>query len=187
MNRTTTLILMTVLVLFAGQAGAQCTIAAYADQGGVQSYLWAPWGLSEPFSMYVVLFAEDTAAAAAYKLVMPYLGTEVFIQGRIAGPSGNGLILDEATGTNVALAECVYGFFGAPILIEEIVLVALPYPTWWAIPVTLEANTNQGETPVYVNCTNVEKPCDPGPTLYITVPDLAGEETSFGEIKSLYH
>lgn len=173
------------LAMTATVASAQCTIAAYGDAEGTQSNLVpqvdAP---GDPFSMYIVLFAEDTAAAAAYKVNIPGLGVDVFLQGRYVGPSGEGLFLDEAAGTNVALGECVYGFFGFPVLLEEYVLQAAP--SWAGGEVTVEANLAQGASPVYVNCVDVLKACDAGANLLIN-PPVDNEATSFSSIKSLYN
>ena len=129
------------------------------------------------------MFAEDTATALAHDVSISNLGNNVFLHDRIAGPSGEGLILDEETGTNVALAECVYGFGSAPVLVEEYVLV----PLYHALDGTVELgpSLNQGQTPVYVTCTNVKKPCDPGATFYYC-SGLPTDATSFGAIKSLF-
>lgn len=189
MQRTAPRILITALFLLCAGASttrAQCTIAAYADAAGTSSLLSQYVAGGQTFSIYVVMFTEDTAAAAAYRFVpdLPELGQTIFLQDRIFGPSGNGLVIDESTGTNVALTECVYGFSGAPILVTEYeyVVAVDQYPEGI---VSLEANTSQGETPVYVTCTNIIKPCDPGPTLSLFAP-FPAQTTSFGAVKSLF-
>lgn len=165
----------------ATMAGAQCTIAAYGDPAGTESVISPNESF---FSLYVVLFAEGTVSAAAYKMTLN--GTGFFLQGRVAA-GGTGLLLDEdpaSIGTNVALGECVLGFNGFPVLVEEYQYAALEGASG---DVTLSANTNQDpELPVYVTCTFVEKQCNPGAALVINevVPT---EASSFGSIKSLYN
>jgi hypothetical protein len=174
------------LAMTATVASAQCTIAAYGDAAGTQSLLSPQLDAQgDTFSMYIVMFAEDTAAAASYKVNIPGLGVDVFIFDRIAGPSGTGLILDEPTGTNVALTECVYGFFGFPILVEEYVLQPI-VGVYAGGQVSVEANVSQGLTPVYVTCTDIIKSCDAGPALTVNAP-VDNEATSFSSIKSLYN
>ena len=166
-----------------------CTIAPYADPEGTQSWMWVfPQDSVTEFSVYIVMFTEDVAAAAAYKLVTDGGEGTFFLQTRIAGPRGIGLILDEnpaSIGTNVALAECVIGFGGLPILVEEYRYLAFSY-SFYGTVVTLEANTNQNpQYPEYVTCNDVQKDCDVGSSLYIMPPDPAGL-TSFSSIKNLY-
>ena len=59
------------LAMTATVAGAQtfCNIAAYGDAAGTESIL-QPTEAQE-FSVFVVMFAEDTAAAAAYQMAGP--------------------------------------------------------------------------------------------------------------------
>jgi hypothetical protein len=166
-----------------------CTIAPYADPEGTQSWTWAyPQDGLIRFSVYIVMFTEDVAAAAAYKLVTDGGDGTFFLQSRVAGPSGIGLILDEnpaSIGTNIAFAECAIGFGGLPVLVEEYRYVAIP-SSFYGTVVTLEANTNQNpQYPEYVTCNDVQKDCEVGPSLYIQPPDPA-EPTSFSSIKSLY-
>lgn len=174
------------LAMTATVASAQ-TIAAYGDPAGTQSLLEPQLDfVGDTFSMFIVLFTEDNAAAAAYKVNIPGLGASVFLQEALWGPSGNGLVIEEATGTNVALTECVFGFFGAPILIAEYRLA--PLPGWPGGEVTLEANISQGDgtSPVYVTCPAVIKNAAPGPGLNITAA-VDTDATSFSSIKSLYN
>ena len=57
-------LIATALLCMSSLAAAQdCTIAAYGDPGGTQQYI--SWIESHIFSVYVVLFAESTVAAAA--------------------------------------------------------------------------------------------------------------------------
>lgn len=165
---------------------AQCTIAAYADAAGTQSQMSpAIDQVGDTVHMYVVLFTEDTAAAASYQIDIPGLGTDVFVASRSFGPSGTGLVIDEATGTNVALTECIYGFFGVPILVTDYSLT--PLLSWQGGSVVVSANTSQDPNfPVYVTCTNIIKPCNPGPDLAVS-PVIPNEATSFSSIKSLYN
>jgi hypothetical protein len=166
-----------------------CIIAPYADPEGTQSWTWPieEDGLIR-FSVYIVMFTEDVVAAAAYKLVTVGGDGTFFLQSIAAGPSGIGLILHEnpaSIGVNVALAECVIGFGGLPILVAEYRYLAFPR-SFYGTVVTLEANTNQNpQYPEYVTCNDVQKDCEAGPRLYIQPPDPA-EPTSFSSIKSLY-
>ena len=179
-----TLALALFVLLVPVHAPAQCVIAAYADAGGTQSLLdfWIE-NPGDTISLFVVLFTEDTVGAAAYRMRIPELGSYVFLDEIKVGPSGNGLFIVEPTGINLALTECVFGFGGTPVLAAEYVL--MPIPFWDGGHLTIEANTNQGPTPVYVTCTNVVRPCQPGSAL--TVFPSAGEALTFGRIKSLYH
>ncbi|RKZ13208.1 hypothetical protein DRQ53_11550 [bacterium] len=178
-----------ILAMTATMASAQCTIAAYGDAAGTQSYIQPeldPNAGENTFSFFIVMFAEDTANAAAYKMTLT--GTDMFLQTRIAGPSGAGLTLDEnpaSIGTNVALGECVLGFSGTPILIEEYVYAALEGGGNGTVE--LSQNTNQNlDFPEYVTCTSVQKDCAVGPTLVIDFV-IPTDATSFGSIKSLYN
>ena len=189
--------LVTILMLFVPVSGftQDCMIAAYGDPGGTQSIMehedfeLIRQGDFIAFSVYIVLFAEDTVAAAAYKFHFSSMNLEVFMQYRVPGPDGQGLILDEAPrviGTNVALVECVIGFGGVPILIERYDFVA--YSNWWGDDVELEPNTNQDpDFPQYVTCNDVRKDCAVGPVLIFDLLPLPIEEKSFSSIKSLFH
>lgn len=168
-------------------ASAQdCTIAAYADPAGTMSLL-SPSVAPFHFSVYIVMFTEDVAAAAAYKFEISNLNRSIFLQNRIAGPSGSGLTLDESPawiGTNVALAECVIGFGGLPVLVEEYYFFALQDPD--GTVATISANTNQNPLyPEYVTCNDVQKDCLPGPN-FIMGWVFPTEARSFSAIKSLY-
>ena len=189
--------LVTILILFVPVSGftQDCMIAAYGDPGGTQSIMadddfeWVHQGDLIAFSVYVVLFAEDTVAAAAYKFHFPSMNVEVFMQNRVPGPDGQGLILDEqprAIGTNVALVECVIGFGGVPVLIERYDFVALW--SWNGDRVELEPNTNQDpDFPQYVTCNDGRKDCAVGPVLIFDLLPLPTDEKSFSSIKSLFH
>lgn len=159
-----------------------CTIAAYGDPGGTWNLITPFYG--EYFSVYVVLFAEDTVAAAAYSITFPELGNSLFLAGRNPGPGGNGLVIDEATGTNVALGECVIGFGGQPVLVDEYVLIALPHFVGGPAPVG--ANLAQGPTPLYVTCNDLIRECAAGPNGFITSPPFPNGARSFGAVKSLF-
>ena len=175
------------IAMTATMASAQsCTVAAYGDPAGTTSLVQPIEG--QFFSFFVVLFTEDTVGAAAYKMTVSGENIDVFRQGRIAGPTGGGLFLDEnppAVGTNVALGECVIGFGGLPVLIEEYVYFAPG--TGYSGTVTFGPNTNQNpDFPEYVTCTDVQKDCTVGATLFIQTP-IPTDATSFGQIKSLYN
>jgi hypothetical protein len=169
---------LVIVAMSSTMASAQCTIAAYGDPAGTQSLLSPN---EQFFSVYIVLFAEDTANAAAFNYELT--GSGLFLQDRIQGPSGNGLFLDELVGTNVALGECAIGFGGLPILIEEYQYAAIPGGSG---TVQLSANTNQGATPVYVTCNSDIRPCDEGAELIINAV-IEASDSSFGSIKSLYN
>ena len=176
-----------VFAMTATVASAQmCTVAAYGDPEGTTSLVQPIEG--QFFSFFVVMFTEDTLAAAAYKMTVSGENIDVFKQGRIAGPNGLGLFLDEnppAVGTNVALGECAIGFGGLPVLIEEYIYFAPS--TGYTGTVTFGPNTNQNpDFPEYVTCTDVQKDCTVGPTLIIQTP-IPTDATSFGQIKSLYN
>ena len=108
----------------------------------------------------------------------------MFQQARFTGPSGNGLVIDEATGTNAALAECVVGFGGIPVLIDEYQYVV--FPGFGGGYVKIGPNTSQNpDFPVYVTCNDITLECSPGPWLS-SYCGFATEETSFSTIKSLF-
>ena len=169
------------IAMTATVAGAQtfCNLAAYGDANGTQSIL-QPTEAQE-FSVFVIMFAEDTAAAAAYQMAVP---AGMFQQARFSGPSGTGLVIDEPTGTNVALNECVIGFGGNPVLIDEYRFVV--FAGFQGGPVDIGANVSQGASPVYVTCNDLTRPCDIGPSLVVNRP-IPTDATSFSSIKSLYN
>jgi hypothetical protein len=160
-----------------------CNMAAYADANGTQSSLAPVEG--QPFSVYVVMFVEDTAAAAAYEMTYPIGPTGMFLQDRNSGPNGDGLFIDEPSGTNVSLLECVFGFGGAPVLIDEYIFVV--FPGFEGGDVTIGPNISQDlDFPVYVTCQDVTKTCETGAPLVLG-PVIDTEATSFSNIKSLYN
>ncbi|RKZ09765.1 hypothetical protein DRQ53_08145 [bacterium] len=180
------LLLVAAMVLASTVQGADCTIAAYGDAAGTVSGFYPDLDPSLPlFSFYIVMFAEDSTDAVAYKLNIQ--SSDIFPWNIISGPSGEGSFLDEVPaniGTNVALGECVLGSGGTPILVAEYVYAALG---GFHATVFLSANTNQHpESPIYNTCTNVKTPCDVGPLLLIQ-QFFPTESTSFSAIKSLYN
>jgi hypothetical protein len=156
-----------------------CNMAAYGDAAGTQSIVQPTE--NQPFSVFVVMFAEDTAAAAAYSMSVPF---GMFQQARYTGPNGDGLVIDEPTGTNSALATCVIGFNGFPVLIDEYVFVVFNF--FGGGNVDIGPNLNQGETPVYVTCNDLARECASGPSLVVSAP-IPTDATSFSSIKSLYN
>jgi hypothetical protein len=179
------LILVLIFLLCTTHALAQdCTIAAWGDPGGTYNWISPSPFPGETFSVYVVLFAENTVAAAAYSITLPGLGNTLFLVSRHSGPGGNGLVIDEPTGTNVALGECVVGFGGLPVLVDEYVLLNFPEFTGGLVPVG--PNLNQGPTPLYVTCNDLIQECEVGPTAVITHPPFPNEARSFGAVKSLF-
>lgn len=169
------------LAMTATVASAQtfCNIAAYSDAEGTQSVLQPTEG--QEFSVYVVMFTEDTAAAAAYSMSVP---VGMFEQARFSGPSGDGLVINEPTGTNVALGECVIGFGGLPVLIDEYRFVVFSF--FGGGLVEVGPNTSQGNVPVYVDCNDNTKLCESGASLVVNGP-IPTDASSFSSIKSLYN
>jgi hypothetical protein len=168
------------IAMTATVASAQmCNIAAYGDPNGTESIVQPTEG--QEFSVYIVMFTEDTAAAAAYEMTVP---AGMFLQNNFWGPSGNGLVIEEPEGTNVALGECVIGFTGNPVLVAEYVFVVFDF--FLGDEVTLGPNLNQGQTPVYVTCNDITRDCAVGPGLFVNAP-IDTDASSFSSIKSLYN
>ena len=197
-RRYVALVLAASLLMVSSNVIAQeCSIAAYADPAGTRSDLLESDlhfdGLSgyPMASIYVVMFVENTTNAAAYKVTFGGDWSDWFLQDRSQGSSGQGLFIDEdpaTIGTNVALTECVLGFGGVPVLVEEYRFAVLELDAG-VRSVDLSANTNQDpELPVYVTCSSTKTQCEVGPRLnvlpYLGIP--AGK-SSFGQIKSLYN
>jgi hypothetical protein len=179
---------LSVLVGLGSAAAQDCSIAAYADPEGTRSLMnHDVLDRLGYFSIFIVLFAEDSVAAAAYKFSLDGLGVDVFLALRIVGPTGNGIWLNEdpaSIGTNVALTECVFGFGGTAVLVEEYSMMPLPWYTGGSA--YLSPNSNQDpDSPVYVTCNHVNKACTVGPLLRL-VTVLPTNQASFGSIKSLY-
>ena len=143
-----------------------------------------PYGDPLEFSVYVVIFAENTVSAAAYDLSFNQDANGPFEQARFSGPSGDGLTIDEPGGTSVSLTECVIGFTGNPVLVDEYQYVAIP--GWGGATFTIGPHTGQDpDLPQYVTCNFVQHDCAVGPDLYVIV-EFDNEARSFGAIKSLY-
>jgi hypothetical protein len=176
------------LICLAVPAAAQdCTIAAYLDPEGTVSWGFPDlWSDPIEYSVYVVLFTEDTVAAAAYQMTVSGSGSAgPYEMWRSSGPSGNGLSIDEPTGTNVALAECVIGFGSRPVVIDEYRYVA--FPSFYQAIYTIGPNASQDPVdPMYVDCNDALKSCSAGSPLWV-IMEFDTEATSFGAIKSLYH
>ena len=175
------------LLCLHGSAPAQeCLIGAFGDPEGTQGDCISPYE-GEIFSIYVVMFVENTVAAAAYSMTYPTGPSGMFLQARFTGPSGNGLVIDELTGTNAALAECVIGFGGHPVLVDEYQLVV--FPGFVGGYVEIGPNTSQHpQFPLYVTCNDLKRECSPDTPL---VADAWGcgiptERTSFSTIKYLF-
>lgn len=168
------------LAMTATVASAQtCTMAAYGDANG-NSSLVQPTE-AQLFSVYVVMFTEDTASAAAYSMTVP---NGMILQARHSGPNGDGLVIEEPEGTNVALLECVIGFNGNPVLIDEYVFVVFDF--FLGGTVEIGPNLAQGTSPVYVTCNEITRECGVGPGLYVNAP-IPTDASSFSSIKSLYN
>lgn len=186
------LILLCLLCLVAPATRAQdCTIAAYGDAAGTQSDLFVPETGTDPgtLSIYIVMFVESGTTAAAYKV--EFIGMEAgwFLTARRPGSEGQGLYIDEdpaSVGTNVALTECVLGFGGVPVLVEEYeFLVLAGYAGGQQIRLAPNANQDP-DFPQYVTCTMQKRDCEVGPDAYVSWVFPVGD-TSFSAIKALYH
>ena len=157
----TALLIIAVGLLPTIASAQDCIIGPYVDAVGTSSLYYPSSSAPYQLSVFIVMFTEDVAAAAAYKMDFKGLDDFVFLQQRIAGPGGAGLILDESPssiGTNIALAECVVGFGGLPILVEEYVFVVTG--EIGGVFATISANANQNpQLPEYVTCTDVQKDC----------------------------
>ena len=176
------MLMVSLLMCLHGAAQAQeCLIGVYADPEGTLLCLDPP---GSGFSLYVVMSVENTVAAAAYSLTY---GPGMFVQARFSGPSGTGLVIDEPTGTNVALGECVIGFGGAPVLIDEYQFAMFSGQSGeW---VDVGPNTSQNpDYPVYVTCNDLTTECAFDEPLLVswfcTVP---ADSRSFGSVKSLFY
>jgi hypothetical protein len=176
------------LYILAGPALAQdCMIAPYWDPEGTISHGFPSYTSTGMlyFSVYVVIFAEDTVAAAAYRLIEPSSPAGPFLQTRFAGPTGAGLWIDEPEGTSVALTECVIGFGEYAVLVDRYDYVALDY--WGGGFFSVEPHVGQDpDFPQYVDCNDTQKDCSVGPDLYVLV-EFDTDARSFSAIKSLYH
>jgi hypothetical protein len=175
------LVLSVLVTVPRGTHAQECTVSVYGDRGGTESLLV----LEQPrqFSIFVVMRAESTVAAAAYDLHLDST-RGLYPQRDIFGPNGDGLSIWTPAGTSVAFTECVSGFGGTPIVIAEYVWVATE--DFYGTRIYLTANIEQGDTPVYVTCTSVLHPCDIGPTLEVGAGQVSGSSTSFGRVKSLF-
>jgi len=185
-----TLIVASLLMPSGATIAQDCTIAAYLDPAGTQSIgTFLPTPEDPLISIYIVMFVENSANAVAYKANFEFYNQSWFLQARWQGSSGQGLFIDEDptwAGTNVALGECVLGFGGAPVLVEEY-LFAVVGDELSEASVTLSANTNQHPaSPVYVTCNSTKQSCEVGPRLLIVNP-IPTRSASFGKIKSLYN
>jgi hypothetical protein len=167
-------------------AAQDCVIGVFGDAEGMQSYGVDYFITGDEylyFTVYVVAHVPATIAAASYDITPgPLFGSapiEVFLLDRVLGPTGDGLVIDEETGTNVALTECLNGWGDNPVMIERREYVAPNYAV-------LSANTSQHpDQPVYVTCSDTKLPCDPGPPFVI--PEvLPTDAKSFSRIKALY-
>lgn len=177
------------LLCLHGSAPAQdCLIGAFGDPEGTNG--WCANALpAEIVSIYVVMFVENTVAAAAYSMTYPIGPTGMFQQARFTGPSGNGLVIDEPTGTNAALAECVIGFGGNPVLVDEYQFVT--FPGFQGGYIEIGPNTSQHpQFPLYVTCNDLKRECSPPDRPLVVVGGWCGiptERTSFSTIKALFH
>ena len=179
-------LILVLLVLSMGTSAAlaqDCSIAAYGDPAGTVSWFSPLEG--QIFSIYVVMFVENTAAAVAYSMTYPRGPSGMFLQARYTGPSGNGLVIDEPTGTNAALAECVIGFGGHPVLVDEYQFVV--FPGFAGGVVEIGPNTSQHpDVPVYVTCNDLTLDCESGADFIVTDPPFPTAVTSFSAVKALF-
>ena len=180
---TKTILIVLFMLMAAGAVAQECTIAAYGDPGGTVSLVDPIEG--RVFSIYVVIRAEATVAAAAYSIEFPGLNRTLFWVARYTGPSRGGLHIDEPTGTNSALGECVVGFGGDPIVVDEYQFISLPGFTGGFV--SIGPNASQSPySPRYVTCNDVTLDCEEGRDLIFSSV-IPTDARSFSAIKSLYH
>ena len=192
--RTTALLFLCLFVIVPAVASAQdCTISPYADPAGTRSlmsYCSGDFPLSEngaiEFSIYVDAFSEGAVESATYRLVLPDLGTTLFVLGRSAGPGGSGEFVDEPVGTWVQLGECVSGASGVPIQVARIDLQAIP-DLWYGGVCLVERNmVEDAADPQVYDCEGVQRSCPSGPPLYLDPTVVPTTARSMAQIKSLY-
>lgn len=183
LKKTMAVVFAIAIAMAAGSAGAQCTLGVYADANGSGSVLEPTAG--EPFHVYVVLFTENVISAVSYGLDIPGQGTDVFVQSKVFGPTGDGFSITTSNGENVALGECAVGFGGAPILVADYTLIMSP--TASAQELNVVANPDEDPNfPVINDCNSVLSTCEGSVSLQLTEP-VATDATSFGAVKSLYN
>jgi hypothetical protein len=195
-----TVVVALVLGAHADKASAQdCSIALYADREGTKSTMAIDVDrvFGSGFTVYAVMFVQDTVNAVAYDLAITGYedGTDWMHSVErdnshpegwwVAGPSGDGLLLEQAGGLSIGFGECASGFGGVPILVAVHHMYAAPL---WGYGVgRLEPNLDQYPGfPAYGTCNHVLKPCEPGPDL-VFESVLPSDATSVGAVKSLYH
>jgi hypothetical protein len=183
-----TVVAVCLAMTFAGTALAQslgCVVGVYADDMGTRSQMTPPYnspGISDVFSIYVILFTEDFANAVAWSLNIEGLGTEIFQVDSF--PYGN--FLDtQPEGYRLGLGGCVLGFNHTPILLMRHDLQAL-FGTGPRL-VTTGPNPLENEmSPIYSTCLSALVPCDTN-SLEISLSPIGVESNSWGQVKALYH
>jgi hypothetical protein len=193
------LLIAVILTTFtAGLAQAQppCTIGVYADEFGTQS-TFSPTQM-EYFNLYVVMFVEDVANAAAYSINVPGLfdpvnnpGGGIFLTSRLYGPNGSGLaippVLPEDPNETVGFGECAVGFGGTPIVVATYEFL-IPGEDYFGGVVTVGPHETEFIDPtnaLYSTCQDVVKECWVGNCLYLE-PPVATQSVSFGQVKALF-
>lgn len=183
LKKTMAVVFAIAIAMAAGSAGAQCSLGVYADANGSVNALEPV--ATQPFDVYVVLFAENVVSAVSYALDVPGLGVDVFVQSKVFGPTGDGFSITTANGENVALGECAVGFGGAPILVAQYTMVTSETAPSKVLSVV--ANPDEDPNfPVINDCNSVLSLCEGSVDLQVLEP-VATDATSFGAVKSLYN
>jgi hypothetical protein len=188
LRRTTIAAIAISAVLAAGAALAQsdCTVGAYVDLDGTESFYQPLEG--EVFSVYVILFTEDFANAVSYGLSIPGYNQPggIFDLGfEAAGPFAD-LEYFPAGGAlwvRTGLGECVIGFLGTPILVARHDL--LVDVGGGGVTLTMGPDPREDPNfPLYSTCQQVLIPCGRSDLSLGDV--IATDSASWGQVKALY-
>lgn len=180
----TSVVLLAVLLSSPSAFAQGGSLGVYADPDGTISEIVPEVGV--PFNIYVVLFEEAIVNAVAYKLEIPGLNNDIFIQGVTYGQGGIGINIPNSGGENIGLGECAIGFSGAPILVAtyQLVMTVSPEPVR-----TIEIKPNvlaDPDTPIYSDCQGFLHPVPVGPSLKVGNGTVQIQERSWGGIKAVY-
>jgi hypothetical protein len=185
LRRTMVAVVAVTLAMIAGTALAQpqCVVGVYADPAGlstIASPTHSGGQISDTFSVYTILFAEDFANAVAWSLYIQGLGTDVFVVSR----TDYGNFTDvQPQGFRMGLGNCIIGFNHHPILLMRHDLATLTInPRLVQVgPNALESS----QSPIYSNCVQQLTPCAAG-VLGINGPPIPNDSASWGSVKALY-
>jgi hypothetical protein len=190
MKRTLSLVLLLALVTPA--VAQDCLVGVYGDADARYTWFSIPEFLT-PFSFYVVMRIEGRVNAVAYRLEIPDLFDpqtnplgEMFLMNSYFGPQEDGIDIATPGGSNVGLGECAVGFGDLPVVVARYeVIVSDHY--WPSGPIRIHPNVDENPDAIaYSDCRGNVLPCASGGPLYVEVPDLATESSSWGAVKSLY-